>query len=44
MNTYNYISSKGFMKECDKEENVEVTVAAITAVQKEDCEMPCPLS
>jgi len=31
---YNYNSIKCFIEKCDKEENVEVTVAAITSYSK----------
>jgi len=29
---YNYISNKGLLEECDKEENVEVNAAAAATV------------
>jgi hypothetical protein len=39
-----YISNTGFLKECDKEENLEVSGAASTSVRKEDFKYSCPMS
>jgi len=42
---YNYyISNKGLLEECDKEENVAVNGAVVTSCLKEDCKMFCPMS
>jgi hypothetical protein len=39
-----YISNKGLLEECDKEENIAVTGAATTSGLKEDCKTFCPVS
>jgi len=39
-----YISNKCLLEECDKEENVAVTGAAVTSCLKEDCKTFCPMS
>jgi hypothetical protein len=39
-----YNSNRGFLKDCDKEENLEVSGAASTSVWKEDCKYFCPMS
>ena len=40
----NYISYKGLLEECDKEENLEVIGVASTSCLKEDCNTFCPMS
>jgi hypothetical protein len=37
-------SNKGLLEECDKEENVAVTVLLLLPVKKESCKTFCPKS